>query len=157
MPLIPRTCFGRSDEAALLMAHRTYQDDGVNYDILFRTDRFAPAGVGGEAAFYLLYLALSFEVATPIVITPIIDNVRLPGVPYALAPGLDARTDTVIEMSLMQPIPGHPTRGLYAPRGCWFQVEVATDFPGAAAFVQVDGVEVEVDIVQEGKVEGQNP
>lgn len=157
MPLIPRVCFGRSDLAVLLMAHRTYQDDGQNYDIFFRNNPYPPAGVGGEAAFYVLYLRLSFEVATPIVITPIIDDTRLPAVPYALVPGADPRTHTVVEMSLMQPIPGHPTRGKFAPRGCWFQVEIASDFPGAAAFVQVDAIEVEIEVVQEGKREGQNP
>lgn len=157
MPLIPRLFFGRSDVSALLVAHATYQDDGQNYDIFFRNDRFPPAGVGGEAAFYTLYLALSFEVETPITITPIIDDVRLPTVAYTLEPGADVRTDTIIEMSLMQPIPGYPTRGKFAPRGGWFQVEIASAFPGAAAFVQVDACEVEIEVVQEGKQEGANP
>lgn len=160
--LIPRLFFGRQDVAALLEAHTTYQDDGEDYDIFLRTDRFPPAGIDGETAFYALHLALSYEVALPIDVTAIIDDVRQPVKHYDLpALGADVRKNTILEVPLMvglpNTVPGYATRGLFAPRGTWIQVELASAFAGAASFVQLDALQVEIDEVQDWKQEGPNP
>jgi hypothetical protein len=159
--LTQRMALGRADVAALLMAHSpTYQDDGLNYDLLARSNRVALAGIGGEVAFYMLYLALAFEQPTPIAVTALIDDVRQPTKLYNLV-GVGARKNVILEVSLLVPftgdVPGGATRGLFAPRGSWIQVEIASAFPGAAAFVQIDGVECEHEVVREGKAEGANP
>jgi hypothetical protein len=160
--LIPRLCFGRADIARLLMAHQGFDDDGLFYDIFLRTDRFPPAGIDGETAFYALHLALSYEVALPIDVIAIIDDVRQPVKHYDLpALGAGVRKNTILEVSLMvglpNTVPGYATRGLFAPRGTWVQVELASTYPGAASFVQLDALQVEIDPVQDWKREGPNP
>lgn len=159
--LTQRTFFGSADAAVLLRAHDdSYQDDGLNYDLLARSNRVALAGAGGEIAFYMLYLTVSYEQPTPIAVTAIIDDQRQPTKTFNLA-GVGARKNVIVEVSLLVPfaadVPGYATRGLFAPRGCWLQVEIGSAFPGAAAFVQIDGVECEHEVVREGKVEGPNP
>lgn len=159
MTLIPRTAFGRADEPALLLAHSpTYLDDGEAYDFRARSNRFPPAGIGGEAAFYVLYLAINHEaIESPVLVNILIDDVALPVTTVVLASDGVVRKRTVLEVSLLQPIPGEIGQGLFAPRGCWFQVEVKTAFEDAAAFLEIDAAEVEIDVVREGKVEGANP
>lgn len=159
--LIPRLCFGRADIARLLMAHQGYDDDGLFYDVFLRTDRYPPAGLNGEAAFYALHLALSYEQALPIDVTAIIDDVRQPTHHFDLADVAANRKNTILEVPLLvqfpATVPNYATRGLFAPRGCWLQVELASSYPGAAAFVQLDGMAVEIDEVQSWSKTGPNP
>lgn len=158
--LTSRLCFGRADVAALLQTHHGFLDDGADYDIFARSNRSAPAGIGGEAAFYLCYVTVAFDTNTPLAVTILIDDVPQPTKLFNLVAGAE-RTTTILEVSLLVPsppaVPNYATRGLWAPRGTWFQVELATVFADAAAYVAIDAVEVEIEIVQEGKKEGVNP
>lgn len=159
--LIPRLCFGRADIARLLMAHEGYDDDGLFYDVFLRTDRYPPGGIDAECAFYALHLALSYEQALPIDVTAIIDDVRQPTKHYDLANVGAVRKNTILEVPLViqlpATVPNYAERGLFAPRGCWLQVELASSYPAAAAFVQLDAMLAEIDVLQSWTKEGPNP
>ena len=118
--------------------------------------------MGGEAAFFTLYVPITFDTDdTPIRVKVFLDDAQLIQRDFTLANAADpAQLRTVLEISLMQKfdasVPGYNTAGLFAPRGCWFQMSIETVFLGGTGFVQIDGVEVEYEVVQEGKQEGQN-
>lgn len=159
--LIPRLFFGRANAPNLLKANTGFADDGVNYKLVGQTNRTAIAGIGGEVAFFMLYVTVKAEVnPTPLSFTVYIDD-RPMIVKAVNVVGGATRPRTVLELSLMQPlpntVPGYASRGLFALRGTWIQVLVETAFAGAGGFVQIDGIEVEHEIVREGKHEGANP
>jgi hypothetical protein len=98
----------------------------------------------------------------PIDVIAIIDDVRQPVKHYDLpALGVGVRKNTILEVPLMvglpATVPNYASRGLFAPRGTWIQVELASAYPAAASFVQLDALQVEIDEVQDWKKEGPNP
>lgn len=154
---IPVLVVGRSTAPALLRHGVGYSDDGEVYDLLGRSDPFLPAGLGGEAAFYTVYVTTThFEVATVLRVTPRIDGVPLAATAIVLntAPGPDGE-QRVHEISLSKPyVDGGLEKLRYAPRGSWIDVTVETQRSvglGVAGRVIVDGIEVEFEAVQEGK------
>lgn len=158
----PHLFLGALGSANIYQADAGYDDDGALYQFLATTDRVAIAGIGGEVAFYTLYVIIEYEVAnTPIRITPIVDDVALDPIDFVLV-GDGTRKRTVIETALLtrfpNTIPNYDTLSTFAPRGTWIQVQIASHFAAApAAFFRIDGVEIEHEIVQEGKQEGANP
>lgn len=164
MGVVKHLFLGRNDGAGadLLKVGDTFQDDGEDYNGFAKSDPLAPAGLGGEAAFYTLYVPVTFDTDnTPLRVKVYLDDALLITRDFTLAnPADPTQLRTTLEISLMQKfdntVVGYNTAGLFAPRGCWFQVSIETVFLGGTAFVQIDGVEVEYEVVQEGKQEGQN-
>ena len=97
--------------------------------------------------------------ALPILVTPIVDDVARPAQAFTLENPGAGRFRTVVEVPLTLQLPdtiaNHAARGEWALRGMWFQVELATAYAGPTAYVQVDGVELEHEILREGRPSGQ--
>lgn len=150
----------RSDVAAMLTVSETgwFTDDNVPYEMVARSDPFAPAGQGGEAIFTTLWITTTtFETDVALFITPIIDfvpidtqRIDIPG-----APNPDD-AQQVHELVLSVPYPPPPAAEFMrvAPRGCVIEVKVETrigDGFGVSGRQIVDGIEVETEIVREGR------
>lgn len=154
---LPVLVLGRSDAPVLLKHGDGYLDDDQVYDLLGRTDPYLPAGLGGEAAFFTVYLTTThFQAVTVLRLTVRIDGVAVKTTDVVLntAPGADGE-QRVHEIDLSQP---HMVAGVerlrYAPRGTWLDVTVETvrgQGLGASARQIVDGIECEFEVVQEGK------
>lgn len=164
MGVVKHIFLGRGDgtAAALYTVNEGGQDGGEDYNGYALSDRFAPAGIGGEVAFYGLYIPLTFDTdATPLRVKVRIDELEVVDRLFTLVNASDPdRIKAILEISLLVQLPGAVTnaakRGQWAPRGTWIQVELSTEFTGGVGFVQIDGVELEHEIVVEGKSEGQN-
>lgn len=154
--------FGRGGAVAALCKGNTGgQDDSTAYNGLGLSSRMAIAGVSGEVAFYIIYLTVTYEQnGTPIEVTALIDDVALPTQTFVLA-GDGSRKTTVLEVALTTQfppaVPNYATRGLFVPRGVWFQTRIATAFVGAAGYVRIDAAEIEHEVVRETKHQGANP
>ena len=154
---IPVIVVGRANLPAVLKHGVGYFDDDAVYDLLGRSDPFLPAGLGGEAAFYTIYLTTTHFVASATLrITPRIDGVPLASTLLVLntAPGEDGE-QRVSEIGVSLPyVKGGVEMLRNAPRGCWMDVTVETQRVlgfGTADRIIVDGIEVEFEVVQEGK------
>ena len=153
---IPVLVVGRADVPAILRHGVGYTDDGEVYDLVGRTDPFMPAGLGGEAAFYTIYVTTThFAAATQLRVTPRIDGIPLASTAIVLntAPTDDGEQRTH-EVGLSKPfVDGGLEKLRNAPRGSWIDVTIETtrSAAGVAARTVVDGIEVEFETVQEGK------
>lgn len=164
MGIVKRIFLGRNDstDAELYQTNTGNQDGGEDYNGYALSDRFAPAGIGGEVAFYGLFIPVIFDTDdTPISVTVYIDDEERVTRDFVLTNANDPeRLRTILEISLLEQLDASVdpsgTRGQWATRGTWIQVEIETGFVGGVGFVQIDGVELEHEIVQEGKTEGQN-
>jgi hypothetical protein len=153
--LAPELFVGRGGTPSLLRVGVGYTDDSVEYDLLARSRRVAPAGVGGEAIFTVLYVAtLHFEDDASFYITPYVDGVALEVQRLDLVgvPGSKGEAQSH-EIGLSIPyISGGVERLRYAPRGTWFEVEVETRYVLSAAVAGravITSIEVEHEIVRE--------
>lgn len=154
---IPVLVVGRASAPVILKHGVGYLDDDAPYDLVGRTDPYLPAGLGGEAAFYTIYLTTTHFTASSVLrITPRIDGVPLAPTILVLdtAPGGDGE-QRVHEISLSKPyVVGGLEKLRNAPRGSWIDVTIETQRSvglGVPDRVIVDGVEVEFETVQEGK------
>lgn len=154
---IPVLVVGHAAIPAVLKHGDTYRDDGELYDLVGRSDPFMPAGLGGEVAFYTIYVTTThFEAATTLRVTPRIDGVPLASTTIVLntAP-TDEGEQRVHEIGLSKPyVVGGLEMLRNAPRGSWIDVTVESQLVagfGVAARWIVDGIEVEFETVQEGK------
>lgn len=154
---IPVLVVGRATLPAILRHGVGYNDDDAVYDFLGRTDPYLPAGLGGECAFFTVYVTTThFAASTVLRVTVRIDGVPLPATTIVLdtAPGSDGE-QRVHEISLSKAyIDGGEEKLRYAPRGSWIDVTIESQRSaglGTAARQIVDGIEVEFETVQEGK------
>lgn len=154
---LPILVLGRSTLPAILRHGAEYFDDDQVYDFVGRSDPFLPAGLGGEAAFYTIYVTTThFTVGSVLKITPRIDGLPLASTVLVLntAPG-DEGEQRIHEVSLSKPyVSGGLEMLRNAPRGSWIDVTIETQRvlgAGVADRLIVDGVEVEFETVQEGK------
>lgn len=145
----------RDSEPAVLRVGQTFLDDGVCYELLARTRRTAPAGAGGECIFTNLYVATThFGSDVTLYLTAIVDGVRMQTQALVLlaADGSVEGETTVHELSLMEPYMVATVERLrHAPRGTWFEVEIAVrcgEEVVPAALI-ADEIEVEFEIVRE--------
>jgi hypothetical protein len=154
--LVPVLVVGRADDAALLRPGTGYDDDGVAYDLLGRSAAFMPAGLGGEAAFFTIYVTTThYEATTVLRVTPAIDGVTLASTDIVLGTSDPAGEQNVHEIDLSQAYTvGGVEKLRYAPRGQRLDVTIETlrgATLGVGARQIVDGIEVEFEVVQEGK------
>ncbi len=154
---IPVLVVGRATLPAILRHGVGYTDDGEVYDLVGRSDPFMPAGLGGECAFFTIYITTThFEASSVLKVTPRIDGLPLASQTIVLntAPGADGE-QRVHEIGLSKPfIDGGLEKLRNAPRGSWIDVTIETTRSsgfGMAARQIVDGIEVEFEMVQEGK------
>lgn len=157
---IPTLLYGRRDDGMVVEAERGWDDAGATYNMRVRTGRIAPAGVRGEAIFFVLYVATIHTTAAHLVLTPIIDNVAQAERRLALAAASE-EVHLVHEVSLSVPLLiNGQERGRQSPRGTWIEVLVTTEYDDVtvpAATQVVEGIELEYDTVREGRREAASP
>lgn len=144
--------FGQSGGDLLWQFGEHWQDDGNPVTARMRTLPMAPGGVGGEAIFQNLYLALEWRSAVKVTVTPILDGDRLTALSRTLELDgpLEPRRDD-FEIPLNQGHDVGATEELrYGLRGTWLQVEVeaVVETPTETGLI-VEGVEVEREVVRE--------
>lgn len=154
---LPILVLGRADAPVLLKQGDGYLDDDLTFDLRGRSAPFMPAGLGGEAAFYTIYLTTThFAPTTTLRVTPRVDGVTLPFTDVVLntVPGAEGeQREHEIGLSLPYMV-GGVERLRYAPRGNWMDVTIETVRAagiGVGERTIIDGIEVEFEVVQEGK------
>lgn len=154
---LPIVVLGHALVPVLLKHGVGYLDDAFPYDMIGRTDPFMPAGTAGECAWYTIYVTTThFEVTVVLRVTPRIDGIALPSKDIVLNAVLDPsgeRRITEIDLSVPH-IVNTVERLRNVPRGTWCDVTVETVLGvglGVSARQIVDGIEVEFEIVQEGR------
>lgn len=151
---VPTLMFGRADAAALLNAREGWVDDDQPYNLTLRTNRIAPAGVGGECVFTRLVVVTRHREAATLTLTPLVDDTALAPITLALAAAATEQVQTH-ELGLSRPlVVAGRERARFRPRGTWFQVEVTTSY-AADALPQgeqaIEGIELEYEVVREGQ------
>lgn len=155
----PKLFFGTRNTNALLQVGRGYQDRVMNYDLDAKTNRYAPAGAGGECIFTSLYAVVTFTRNLVLSITPIVDGAELETQEIRLTQNLtESRQTRAFELGLSVPVTvAAVERARVSPRGTWFQVRVQTTFEATGDTPQsviIDGLEVEYQVVRESQQPG---
>jgi hypothetical protein len=126
---LPILVLGRSDQPVLLKQGDGYFDDDQAFDLIGRSAPFMPAGLGGECAFYSIYVTTThYAPTTTLRITPRVDGAFLPP------------TDVILSSA-------PPDEGEQRVA----EIGLSLSGIGVAARIVVDGIEVEFEQVQEGK------
>lgn len=153
----PVLVLGRNDLPVLLKHGDGYLDDDQTYDLLGRTDPYMPAGLGGEAAFYTVYVSTTHFVYTVVLrVTIRIDGVGIKTTDIVLNTVPDSageQRQTEIDLSQAYMVLGEE-RLRYAPRGQSLDVTIETVRSagiGVGGRCVIDGIECEFEVVQEGK------
>lgn len=133
-------------------------DLGDAVEFVALTNAYAPAGIGGEAIFVNLRLALFRDNAEDMVleVTPVVDGVERDVIELAL-PGVAAPARSIHELGLAEYYPSALDPQIAtALRGAWFQVEIRSLGPPESIGVVdgqlvFEGLELEYEIVEEGR------
>lgn len=166
---VPTLFFGGIDTNGNILEFGAGADDnGVAIDLLALSDPIAPAGASGECIFKNIYLTITYDMTVDLIITPIIDFVRLDGLAGAIPPGYAGVVDEQLTLSLVAgaarqterfeigmslPYPDTATERLRtALRGAWFQVDVSIAAGLAAGDLILEQVELEFENVRESVV-----
>lgn len=150
----PKLFFGTRGSTGFMEVDRGYLDRGIIYNLYAKTNRYAPAGAGGECVFPSLYVVVTFTQSMLLYITPIVDGASLETQVIGLNANLTSTRQTrIFELGLSVPVMlGATERGRQAPRGTWFQALVETRFNGTTDVPNqliIEGLEVEYDVVRE--------
>ena len=124
-------------------------DDSVDFDLLATTNRVAPGGVGGEAIFVTLWLAVTHTMAVVIAVTPVLDGVELETQTVTLGALTDravSRFRLGLSVPFLNPLGTEVMR--VAARGCWLQTQVASAGGMAAGDLIIEGCELEHEVVR---------
>lgn len=149
----PKLFVGTRGTNGLLEADRGYKDRTVAYALSAKTNRYAPAGAGGECIFTSLYAVVTFSASVTVSFTPYIDGVALETQTISFVQNALVTRQTVSrELALSVPIlVAAVERGRVTPRGTWCQVEVSSD---DSVQVIIEGIEIEYEVVRESKMPG---
>jgi hypothetical protein len=148
----PKLFFGTRNANAMLEVGRGYLDRGEDYALSAKTNKYAPAGAGGECIFTSLWAVFTFTATMVVYVTPIVDEVALERQTVNLVQNaLYTRHSEIVELGLSVPITvAAVERGRVSPRGTWFQALVETE--DVEVQLIVDGLEVEYEVVREGRM-----
>lgn len=154
----PLLMFGCKSLGDLLQADAGYTDDGASYSLFVKTDRVAPAGVGGESAFHNLYIPIEHDVAVTLRVTAIVDGVALTAQDFALS-APSARKVTLLEVPTTVRFPvtiaNFGSLAQFAARGTWLQVQLET-VGAVTGYVAAGGVDLEHETLRETSQPGVN-
>ena len=150
----PKLFFGTRGSTGFMEVDRGYLDRGVIYNLYAKTNRYAPAGAGGECIFPSLFVVVTFTQTMLLYLTPYVDGVALETKVIGLNANLSSTRQTrVFELGLSVPVMlSGVERSRQAPRGTWFQCLVETRFNGTTDVPNqliVEGLEVEYEVVRE--------
>ncbi|MCL7965374.1 MAG: hypothetical protein M8858_08150 [marine benthic group bacterium] len=163
---IPNMFLGRKDTLAEVFQWSDGATDGSNGGAgdtivgLAKSVRWAPAGVGGEAIFTRMWIALTYDMdAVTLRFTPILDGVPQDGTggtpdlrqSLALTGSVGTRVTERYEFTLYYPYDdGVDSDALrVALRGCWFQLLVETTTTLGDGTLIIEQPEIEYEIVRE--------
>lgn len=143
----------RSLTGGIALCEEGFTDDGQIYNMLAESERVFPAGIGGEAAFDVAYIVLTYFCRFRLYVSVIIDGVILsetlldPGV--APAAEKTTRYEVPLKIDMLNGL-GKKV-GKRSPRGGWiqFRVRTAFDLTYPAGPIRVDEMRVEGEVVQE--------
>lgn len=159
-----RFFFGLGSTASLYRYGTLPTDDGAAVLARVETQKFAPAGVGGEAIFTAIMPVIVYTAAVTIRFTPIVDGLLYSG-------GAGLGVNAAVPISLTQPTDGRRAwwrgdlglslpyvrdsidRGRYALRGTWFQLRaevtsvIGLDTLGNPGVVLLEGCDLEFEPV----------
>lgn len=154
LPSRTRTVFwflGADDQLAL--GASGVDDLTVDVDARAETNAYAPSGIGGETAFFNLYLSLFRDCTTDVtlLVTPIIDGEELAAIELVI-PGVASPIRSVYEVGLAVPYPSAADpQILTAPRGQWCQFRIETSGGLPDGRFAIEGIELELEDVTEGQ------
>ncbi len=139
---------------AKVLKHRSgFSDDGVVYNLLAHSERVAPAGPGGECAFFLAYITTRhYDQSVAFTLAFLLDGVQIATTTISLtgsATTLGNRQTR--EMSLLQAYSRSAIERLrFAPRGTWIEVVVTTAYGSPPTALQLlEDVSIEYEVVRE--------
>lgn len=121
------------------------------------TNAYAPAGIGGEAIFVALRIALfrDNDEDMELDIIPVVDGVEGEEIVLSL-PGVAAPARSIHELHLVKYYPSSADPQIVnSPRGQWIQVDVRSVAPPESVGrvdgrVVIEGLELEYEVVREG-------
>ncbi len=156
---IPQLFFGRSGTLAeVFQTDSGFQDGAAEaINILARSVRWAPAGVGGECIFTTFWIMVEHTMAVTLRFTPILDDVVFDGTGgnpdlrqiIALTTKATRLVET-FEFALSLPFLVSATEELRtALRGVWFQLQVDSSVPLATGDLILHQTELEYEVVRE--------
>jgi len=159
----PTLLFGQGGGNSLYRASAAASDDaGVPFEVRARSDRFYPAGPGGEAIFTVLWLTVTTAItpATPtpshvhLVITPYLDGVALDAQTLTITgplTGAQTRLTTKYEFGLSVPYLNPLGTEVFrtAARGASFEIQVATSSGVVAGELIAVQADLEYEVVRE--------
>ncbi len=164
---IPNLFLGRGDTAAHLMQWNVGNDDNGNpggdaIDLLARSVRFAPGGVGGEAIFTTIWVALTYDMdSVSVRFTPILDGIAQDGtggtvdlrqtVALTGTPGTRVTERFEFGMSLPYDDGSSSNAIRTALRGTWFQLLVDTVGGLGDGDLIIEQPEIEFEVVRESE------
>ncbi len=155
----PKLFFGTRNANAMLEVDRSFLDRAAKYDLYAKTNRYAPAGAGGECIFTSLYAVFTFTASMVLYLTPILDGANLETITVTLTQNPTAtKQSKAFELGLSVPLlVAGVERGRVSPRGTWLQVLAETRHVingTTGTQVVIDGIEVEYEIVREAQQPG---
>lgn len=154
--MIASLFLGESGGGRLLQADQGSHDDGVPVYARLETVAAGP-GVGGEAIFPALYLALTHDVDATIDITPILSGMNDDGTPFErelevqqiLVAATAERMTVQHQLGLSEPyLVDGEEMGRWAPRGNQFRARVVALVHSQGDLV-FEGIGVEMEVVTE--------
>ena len=166
---VPNLFLGRKDTLAEVFEWSTGTTDGSNGGAgdtivpLAKTVRWAPGGVGGEAIFTRMWLALTYDMdAVTLRVTPVLDGVPQDGTggtpdlrqTLTLAGTPGTRVTERWEFTLYSPYDDgvDPDAARVALRGCWFQLLIDATTTLGTGDLLFEQPEIEYEIVRESVV-----
>lgn len=155
---VPHVYIGqRSSNVILESDATTFLDHGAYYYNLYaKTNRYAPAGAGGDAMFPAIYVTVSHFTQGEIYVTPIVDGIALERQKVVLAAAGGVKTTKVYEFAVSMPVTiGAVEVARVYGRGTWIQVLVETvNGAGSVGRVVIEQVEAEYEAIRESKLSG---
>jgi hypothetical protein len=151
--ITPHLFFGTGGTNDLLeVSPDAYDDDGLPFDILCASVPNAPAGIGGEAIFTAVWLAVQHTMGLTLRFRFFVDEVELDHQDVTLVAQTSPVTE-ILEFGLSQAILG-PTGAeavRQAPRGTIFVVQVESVDGLWDGTLLIAGRELEVEVVRESR------
>ena len=143
----PTLVMGGAGSLLAMDAEGVYTDDGTEYELVARTNRIAPNGIGGECIFTTVFVAVTFRAPFSIRVTPVLDGIPdyTQSAEISNAQTLAERQTHLFEIGFSQEYTdsgGRKRRRFY--RGTWWQVEFGMPCPPEMQdeFI-IEGVDVE--------------
>ncbi len=129
-----------------LFEHRLNNADGVSTVVLsMKSNRLAPAGVGGNCAFRALFFAVRYQMQQSLLVSAWVDDVQIVTDYLAILPTLSSVQSKTVEVPLSVPVLLDAIEvGRERPQGVWIQVQVTAP---AQELLAIDGVDVEYDVI----------